>query len=119
MIKCSFNENKIIIRKNEKIDILNLLKNSNKIFDEINFFGKKINFILCYVCNLNFDFDVISKKKTFFYQIFNSDIINKFESEKKFKEKILKFFFTKILLKTNYFKYFYLENLDNIYNKIF
>ena len=119
MIKCSFNENKIIIRKNEKIDSLILLKNSNKIFDEINFFGKKINFILCYVCNLNFDFDVISKKKTFFYQIFNSDIINKFESEKKFKEKILKFFFTKILLKTNYFKYFYSENLDNIYNKIF
>ena len=67
MIKCSFNENKIIIRKNEKIDSLILLKNSNKIFDEINFFGKKINFILCYVCNLNFDFDVISKKKTFFY----------------------------------------------------
>ena len=116
MIKCSFNENKIIIRKNEKIDSLILLKNNNKNFDEINL---KINFIFCYVCNLNFDFDIISKKKIFFYQIFNSDIIKKFESEKKFKNKILKFFFTKIILKTNYFKYFYLENLDNIFNKIF
>jgi hypothetical protein len=75
--------------------------------------------IFCYVFNLNFDFDIISKKKIFFYQIFNSDIIQKFESEKKFKNKILKFFFTKIILKTNYFKYFYLENLENIFNKIF
>jgi hypothetical protein len=62
---------------------------------------------------------LFQKKKIFFYQIFNSDIIQKFESEKKFKNKILKFFFTKIILKTNYFKYFYLENLDNIFNKIF
>ena len=116
MIKCSFNENKIIIRKNEKIDSLILLKNNNKNFDEINL---KINLIFCYVFNLNFDFDIISKKKIFFYQIFNSDIIKKFESEKKFKNKILKFFFTKIILKTNYFKYFYLENLENIFNKIF